>query len=320
MLERKELGVFILVLANALSRAEIQQPLSARLRTRFTELKQQLDKLPANQLEQIPADDLSVFRALCDMDYDHLTLARSRLVSGWQLQFNPLRSLRPARNSAQKITQMHQPFQHDSFHFNKPFLRKEILWEGELAATAVRILYNKFPFADFHGLLLVEAQQCRPQHLNLQDCNKIQAVLTALAHLPGIGLAYNSLGAYASVNHQHWQLFLSDQHYPIEHTRWKHNSGTECYPLPVECFSNVTQAWSAINQMQQSDQSFNLFIRPNKTWLIKRKRQGEYQHSRWTGGFAWSEVAGNIMTTGLEDYLSLDATSIQTELQKLSPE
>ncbi len=312
-----EFGIFILVLANAISRPEIFHSLSEGLSNQFLHLKKKLHSLSTREREQIPADDLSVFTALSRIDFNELSLSISKKPGTWQLQYNPLRSYRPARNSHKKIDRLYQPFDPENFHFNKPFLSREILWQGELSNIPVRLLYNKFPFADYHGLLVMEPEQQKPQFLQRQDIVKIQQILFEVSNLEGVGFAYNSMAAYASVNHQHWQMFLSERAYPIEHRNWAHNSGTTHYPLAVECFLSITDAWPQIDSYQQSNNSFNLFIRPDKTYLVKRKKQGQYQHSQWTSGFAWSEIMGNIMTTNLQDYERLTAVDIEQELKLL---
>jgi hypothetical protein len=319
-----EFGIFILVLANALSRPEIYQSLSTDLSNRFVHLKQKLSGLSTGEREQIPADDLSVFTALSRINFNELSLSISKNTGIWQLQYNPLRGYRPARNSHKKIDKLYQSFDPDSFHFNKPFLSREILWQGKLSNIPVRLLYNKFPFADYHGLLVIEPEQLKSQFLQRQDIDNVQQVLSEISNLEGIGLGYNSMAAYASVNHQHWQMFLSEQAYPVEHTYWAHNSGPASYPLSVECFNCITDAWPQIDRYQQSNSSFNLFVRPDRTYLVKRKKQGQYQHSQWTSGFAWSEIMGNIMATNQLDYEQLTALNIEQELklleQKQKPE
>ena len=72
--------------------------------------------------------------------------------------------------------------------------------------------------------------------------------------------------------------------------------------------------------MQRSNTAFNLFIKGAKLWLIKRRKQGSFSHADWTGGFAWSETAGNLMTTRREDFLTLDAQQIEQEFFKLKIE
>jgi hypothetical protein len=317
MLEHEQLGVFILVLANALSRKQIHQSLTGALQQRFEQLSTQLASLPDTQMQRIPADDLDVFRALERIGLETLSTAEARNAGCWQLQYHPLRRLRPARNSARTVTRLKQPFDAQAFHFNKPFLRKETLWQGEIASADVRLLYNKFPFADFHGLMVIDGEACKPQFLQQADCVAAQQVFERLSNKTALGMAYNSLGAYASVNHQHWQTFLSGKAYPVENRQWQHNGGAQNYPLEVEVYASLLQAWTEIDRLQQHDIAFNLFIRGAKTWLIKRRRQGDYIHSDWTGGFAWSETAGALMTTRREDFLTLEVPHIEQEFQRL---
>ena len=317
MLEHEQLGVFILVLANALSRKQIHQPLANALQQRFEQLRTQLGKLPEAQRQSIPADDLDVFRALERIGLETFSSAEARDAGCWKLQYHPLRSLRPARNSARAVTLLKQPFDEQAFHFNKAFLHKEILWQGEIGRTDVRLLYNKFPFADFHGLLVIDGAAGKPQFLQQADCVAAQQVFEHLSNKTALGMAYNSLGAYASVNHQHWQTFLSDETYPIENLQWQHNGGTENYPLEVEVYASLSQAWTEIDRLQRQNIAFNLFIRGTRIWLTKRRRQGDYTHSDWTAGFAWSETAGSLMTTRREDFLMLKVAQIEQEFQRL---
>ena len=317
MTDYGELGVFILVLANAISKADIYHALEGPLAIQFQQLRKSLSQLDATAMQAFPPDDVAVFNAFSELDLSSLPLASAKNLQHWQLQFNPLRGFRPARNSAQKIDSIYRPFVQDGFHFNKPFLARETLWQGQLANATVRILYNKFPFADYHGLLLINPELNKPQFLQQQDCEQLEQTIQAMAGLQGLGLAYNSLGAFASVNHQHWQLFISDQDYPVEHARWIHNQGTQTYPLSVSCFRSLSEAWPQIDHYQQSQCSFNILLRAHKVYLVQRKKQGEYLHSRWTSGFAWSEVMGNIMTTQHSDFQQLTAQSIETEFERL---
>lgn len=318
MMSHQEVGVFILVLANAISRPEIHRQLADALAQRFHAIQQGIDSMSAAELQKIAPDDLSVFRALSQIDYPNLALASHRSMDQWQLQYNPLRSFRPARNSQQKIDSLYQPFDQHSFHFNKGFLSKEILWQGEVAGQAVRLLYNKFPFADYHGLLLINPEQQNPQFLQQRDCQNMQSILQQLGAVDGIGLAYNSIGAYASVNHQHWQLFVTQRPYPVEHAGWSHNTGSTDYPIEVKKFHSLIEAWPQIDACQRSNCGFNLLLRGNAAYLVARRIQGQYDHSDWTGGFAWSEVMGNIMSSSRDDFERLSPQDIAQELQRLA--
>ncbi len=313
LLDNEELGVFILVLANAMMDVEI-----------FTNLKPLLEKKYRYFIQQIehsnnyPVDDLNVFMQLQKLGLENIELTQQRSSGPWLLQYNQLRSFRPARNSESTINSLFQAFDASAFHFNKPFLAKEIIWKGTIQSLPITLFYNKYPFADYHALVLINAQKQKPQYLALQDCSDIEVVIDALSHMQGLAISYNSLGALASVNHQHWQMMLSQQPYPIEHQRWIHNGGHEAYPLAVNRFGSVQHAWDEIDNLQNSNQAFNLFIRPHKVFLIKRKTQGEYPQPSWSGGFAWSELSGLLTLTRLSDFEDLKAQQIEHQLSLLA--
>ncbi len=313
LLENDEPGVFILVLANAMMHSEIFDRLKPLLEKKYLYFIQQVE-----QSSDYPADDLSVFEQLQKLGLENIELTQQRSSGLWSLQYNQLRSFRPARNSEGKINSLFQAFDVSAFHFNKPFLAKEIIWKGTIRSLPVTLFYNKYPFADYHALVLIDALKQKPQYLTLQDCNDIQVVMEALSHLRGIAMAYNSLGALASVNHQHWQMMLSQQSYPIEHPRWIHNGGHNIYPLTVHCFDSAQHAWDEIDNLQNSNQAFNLFIRPQKVFLIKRKKQGEYPQPSWSGGFAWAELSGQFTLTRLSDYEALKTQQIEHQLSQLA--
>jgi hypothetical protein len=310
-----QIGVFILVLANATAKPEIFHQLSRQLQIRFDEWILILGNADKQYLNKIPADDVKVFQQLQKIGFQNLELTSHKQLGAWKLQYNQLRSLRPPRNSQRKISEIHQPFDSDSFHFNKSFLSKEVLWQGSLEKNKLRILYNKFPFADYHSILLLQPEQNKPQFLTQHDCAEIQQLLHLLSGLTGLGLAYNSLGAFASINHQHWQMFISEKPYPVELEQWSHNSGQTNYPITVVKFNSPLEAWAQIDENQRNNNAFNLFIRPGKTYLVARNWQGTYQHAEWTSGFAWSELMGNITVSRKKDYASLNLSTLEQEFK-----
>lgn len=314
MLLSEELGVFILVLANATASHDIYKQMSAPLKKRFIDFENSL----IQNLSKVAADDARVFQQLIETRIDNLQPSQFKTVGDWQLQYNHLRSFRPARNSGKTITALLQNFDVEGFHFNKPFLKDETLWAGQLKSTQLKILYNKFPFADYHGIFVFEPGQCRPQYLLNEHCLEVDSLLQTVNNSPEFGLAYNSLGAYASINHQHWQSFLSQQDYPVESANWKHNGGGNTYPIHVDTFNSILQAWPLINEWQQHNTAFNLLLRKDKVYAIARKRQGQYQHSNWTSGFAWSEVMGNIIVSDSTHYNQLKADQILQEFTLLT--
>ena len=319
LLAQDGLGGFILVLANA----SCEQPLFDRLRGPLTDAFVRwcgrFDRQDDAAIAAAP-DDVAVFQRLRELGLDQLAVTRWTRRGPWELQFNPLRALRPPRISDAAVSCLQRPFAADAFHFNRPFLRNEILWEGRLAGAPVRLLYNKFPFAELHGLLVPDPLACRPQFLDQVGHALAWAIVARLGRtLAGAGLAYNAYGAYASVNHLHFQLFVrSSGSYPIEAACWRHNDGPQPYPLTVHRHADRDTAWATVRDLHDRGQAYNLLYRPGRIYIVERAQQGSYRHSDWTSGFAWSEVAGAVTTFDAAAFARVTAADIESEFARLS--
>ena len=79
----------------------------------------------------------------------------------------------------------------------------------------------------------------------------------------------------------------------------------------------MTAAWRAIARLHECNQAYNLLYRPGCLYLLPRRLQGDYTHSPWTSGFAWSELAGSITTFNREDFEGLDERAIRAEMARL---
>jgi len=125
LINKQQLGTFILCLANATNDAELfeklKQPLLKQYQFLLKQYQQALNSgLPIDAVEE----DLLVF-------------------------FNQLRSFRPKRMTQFKHNgEMSTPFVEEAFHFNKPFMKKECFWVGEINSKEVSVFYNKYPFSD----------------------------------------------------------------------------------------------------------------------------------------------------------------------------
>ncbi len=322
LLDHDQLGSFILVLANAIYDENLWQQLQPAVIRRFHEHAGQLGKTLADghQPQQAP-DDLLVFLKLMAVGLDRLRTTDFRRAGPWQLQYNQLRALRPARMSDQPVNDLHAPFDRDAFHFNKPFLRREIIWEGELLGHHCRLLYNKFPFAPLHGILVMEPEERHPQYLGKFAHEYLWRLLEALGErLPHCGFGYNSRGACSSVNHQHVQTYVGkNDGYPVEDPAWRHNGGQHPWPLPCKVFDDADDAWRFIESLHHDNQAYNLLYRPGRVFVVQRAMQGSYQHSDWATGFAWAETMGAITLFNSDDFTRLEEDAIHDELEKLQP-
>lgn len=307
-----ELGEDILVLANANFEARIWAHLRSELRACFARL--------AAAPPQGAPDDVATLRQILDHGFDALRPVATRHAGPWELQFNPLRAFRPARHSNAPVAGIRAPFDASRFHFDKPFLRQEIFWEGLLLGRRATLLYNKFPFADYHGLLVPDIGDHRPQFLEPADLRWLWETAGELhARMPGFGLAYNSYGAHASVNHLHFQTFLREMPLPVEEVRWRHNGGAEPYPCRCLRFEAPAEAAECIAALHAQEMSYHLILAGGRLYCLPRRRQGKVSYAPWLGAVAWYEIAGGFPLAAADDYLRLQPEEIAAQIAAVSP-
>ena len=310
------IGAFILALANSMQSSELQRALSPRLERLFAELR---GRLARGDLENAGPDDLAVFAALEARGIEDFRSWHVREAGPWRLAYNPMRALRPPRASKQPFAGLSRPFDPQAFHFDKPFLRPEIINEISFDGVPLRIMYHKFPFAPWHLLLVIDAAAHRPQYLDDESHDLLWSLTDVMAaQLPDIGLAYNSLGAGASINHLHAHSFLSDEPLPLEAARWRHNGGEQPYPLQVERFESLRESRARIGELQQRDQPFNLLYRPGHCYLAPRPPQNSVPLPDWMGVPAWYEIAGGFNLAEASRFQALTAADIEAALALLN--
>jgi hypothetical protein len=169
-----------------------------------------------------------------------------------------------------------------------------------------------------HGLLVPECELGRPQLLDRSWLQYLWDITEQLgAAIPGIGFAYNSYGANASVNHLHFQMSVREDPLPIAADIWEHNGGD--IPYPVDCFrfTSLVGSWEFIEELHQKENNYNLLALPGALYCIPRNRQGSYSHSGWTEGFAWYELCGGATTFDQESFEQLTALDVSREMELL---
>lgn len=312
--QHRGLGVYILVLANAAYDPALWPRLAPALARRHAELAAELTAtLRHGDSLAEPDDDVMVFLKLGAIGFDHLGMMESRRAGPWEVMFNPIRALRPPRISGQQFGGLLRPFDPAGFHFNKPFLAKEVLWEGELAGKPARLLYNKFPFARLHGLLVPEPLRELPQYLT-PELHGWAWNVCAHSGVHGLCLGYNSYGAGASVNHLHFQSFVQTDPLPVQDARLAHNGGSEPYPLRCQRFTDPADAWFELDQLHQQGIPYNLIYSKNCFHLVARVPQDSGRLSAQSRGYGWSEMAGAVTLFSREAYEELSAEEFEAEL------
>lgn len=321
LLKKGGLGPFILVCANATFDQRLYAAASDGLSQLYAVLRDEyVQALQQGREIQAVEEDLLVFLKIHAVGLDRLQPTAKRQEGLWELQFNHLRSFRPKRITSRVPERLRAPFDEAGFHFNKGFMQKEAFWAGELLGRHATLYYNKYPFVDFHGLLVPERDSCLPQYLTEAHHFYLWEATAALAQtLEGVGFGYNSLGAFASVNHLHFQMFIKSEGFPVMAPAWRHNGGEKPYPAACLVFSDAKSAWTGIHQLHEDEMPYNLLYAAGRMYLFPRRKQGTYPQPAWTSGFTWHELAGGIITFNREDYERLDAASIERELACLAP-
>lgn len=320
LLQKGGLGPFILVCANASFDKRVEAATSAGLAELFKSLSAEYVTALANGTPiQAVEEDLLVFLKLHTVGFARLQATETRQVGPWEIQFNQLRSFRPRRISAQLAQSLHLPFDEAGFHFNKPFMQKEAFWSGKLSGRHATLYYNKYPFADFHGLLVPDRESCLPQYLAETRHHYVWQVTQDLSStLDGVAFGYNSLGAFASVNHLHFQMFIKPSGLTVMNKCWMHNGGDIPYPASCAAFETPSEAWAYLCDLHEKNISYNMLYSRGRAYVFPRKKQGSYSQPDWTSGFAWMEMAGGMITFNRDRYLALDEDVIVQELGKLA--
>lgn len=318
--QESDLGVFILAAANASSEAGLFADLTPHLQAQFDRLRTDLrQELLQGKCLRAPQDDLIVFLQLTLMEMSALQVTEERRLGPWIVQFNALRALRPGRATSRKDIRLALPFDANGFHFDRDFLRREVFWEGQLDKLPVRLLYNKFPFARMHAILVPEPARHLPQFLTARHHRYAFSLVKDLAAgLPGLGLAYNSLGAYASVNHLHFQLFVEPAGLPVHADQWQHNGGANPYPANCRAYNDADRAWEAIDSLHRQGRAYNLLYTGGRVLVFPRPAQDTREPPSWGPGFAWYEMCGAVVTSNRDTFEQLRAEDISAALAQAS--
>jgi len=317
------LSAFILVCANAYFDHDVLDELGSDLKKSFLKIRKKYSRLftEGQILNERNAEDLLVFLKIALIGMEQLKVAEIRSLDEWTLQFNHIRSFRPQRTASRAVASINIPFNENSFHYDDALCRRESFWSGPLMEKNTYLLYNKYPFARLHALLIPEPNKKIRQYLDREYHQWAWKVTESIAHdLPGFGLGYNSLGTFASVNHLHFQSFIQPRGMPVESNVWRHNGGHKEYPLECMAFNNFEESWRWMERIYKQDTtSFNLLYTPGRLFGFERKRQSTYRHASWTSGFAFYELSGNMITFSREDFSGLTIDQIEKEFKKLKP-
>lgn len=321
--EQGSLGTFILACANATGDESLLNDIRPLLEKQYQDLYETCRTafLKGRGVDVVD-EDLLVFLKLHTMGFDEIRLGETRRENVWKVQFNHLRSFRPKRISQFVHTGlMSESFNEDAFNFNKLFMARECFWRGELLGRQIDLFYNKYPFADLHGLLVLDRLSNQAQLLEHDDHQYVFGLCEALEdQFKGVGFGYNSYGAYASVNHLHFQMFVDAEGLPVTHACWQHNGGDKEYPANCYAFDSVSTSWKYLGELHARAQPYNLLYLPGRVFVFPRKTQGTVDVPSWSSGFTWYELSGGFVVFNRDDYKNLSAANIEDYLERLKVE
>lgn len=274
-------------------------------------------QLPAGEPLKGRHDEVDLLLRVALVGWDALEPVERRRVGVWSTQYNVMRAFRPRRMARLSVPQVCMPRCADDFSFTDERLRPERLGMHELAGHEVHCYLNRYPFGEMHLLLLPDAERLLPQALDadlvLWACNAITAISE---RIPRAVLGWNALGAFASVNHAHFQLVLDQEDLPVLHPRWTVNGGSSEYPASVSRHDDPADAWQAIGALQERNVPFNALFAPGRTYVYPREPRELPCHAPWTTGFAFHELSGSMVVTRRAAFQSLTEDEITAELAR----
>lgn len=198
------------------------------------ELKQQLERLYAEQLEEWT--EFNERRALM-MSHEQRSLSGGGLAVAVKVRNNPARML----STTARVTMVRGQQDTSPRHCmlcpdNRPRQQRAVSWCGR---RAMQVLVNPYPIVDRHFTIAAAVHQ--PQRF---DADTIADMLTLAAQLPGYAVSYNGPRCGASIP---WHLHL--QAFPVDDTLLNGLSlddevcdgvvRRDVLPLPVKLYRGV---------------------------------------------------------------------------------
>jgi len=170
------------------------------------------DKVEQANMDQTLMENWKKFEEAGSFRY-RLSGTRERRIPGpfaFLAQYLPQRAtLRRPPQSMMSLTQLPDP---GGFNFTKVSEARELVFQlrnlEEECEERHLLLINVSPIDAGHSLLVPGVDRVLPQQVTLEGA-LLALHLLSLSSSPHIRIAFNSLCAYASVNHQHWHVYYN---------------------------------------------------------------------------------------------------------------
>jgi len=259
-------------------------------------------------------------------------------VGDFRLQFNQIRGCRPRRIAQAARVPLDLPFYDKKFHFAKsecePEVFDEITCRNDLS---ISFLLNRYPFAPYQFIWIPNRFHKLNQFLtptkDVQILNAACDFVWEDGASNSLRLAYNSLGAHASVNHLHFQGFILTTNWkpPFEkyirrYLRKCGRSGQiDCYFKAATWISKsdgIKGLKEFIHRMNDYRQPYHFYIHPSGIACFPRKHQADDHYfellrkSPFTTGFAFFEFLGEIVSP-TRNISIFDSLHLEAHIQDL---
>ncbi|XP_076243071.1 GDP-D-glucose phosphorylase 1 isoform X1 [Calliopsis andreniformis] len=245
-----------------------------------------------------------------------------------------------SRRSPENITSMTQPFDEKSFNFTKIAPEEEIMNLDNGSEENV-IAVNVSPIEYCHSLLLPQKCKKLPQVVTKYSLYKAVEIFSLSCSLD-IRVIFNSLCAYASVNHLHWHLYYLKQRMLLEYIDLEDYAGNvkvlRNYPAKGYCIKYsdtqniedfITWAFLIIDYLQRKQIAHNVYITRAKS---NNEEYGDLRIYIWARKFstgikdisafnpAVCELFGHVTVKSEEVYNSLTEEYIANILEDITEE
>ena len=155
------------------------------------------------------------------------------------------------RRKPDDMSSIRMPFNDQKFNYTR-IKSEEVLFrlkssDGQMEGTVV---INNSPIEFCNSLLVPKLEDCRPQVLT-GDALRLAICMVALSARPNLRVGFNSLGAMASVNHQHFHLYYYDYEMLIERLDIENNL-LKGWPIDTLVFEIKKICFEEINECVES--------------------------------------------------------------------
>ncbi|CAH2087958.1 unnamed protein product [Euphydryas editha] len=251
------------------------------------------------------------------------------------LQLNPNRQSK--RRTPEQITDIYQPFDENKFNFTK-VSKEEIMFtfkESNVADDFHGVLVNVSPISEFHSLFCPFVNKCLPQVINKESV-RLAINIMLLTQDRELRIGFNSLCAFASVNHLHYHIFIEKNFLPVENVKCKKIKGAlycfdESYPVPAFCFEvlqnshKVDEIFTLLDYFLKKSIAHNIFITKGEAieatgevirFIIWPRKSSIGAKQLVSFNVAVCELSGWFPIYDSEDFHNLEAESLERELRK----